>query len=278
MNRTPYAAGYFYPGAAAELKASVAALVDRRAKKEECIGLLAPHAGYVYSGAVTGAALSRVVFKDIFIIIGPSHSGLGKPFSVMTAGTWQTPLGKVEIDSDLASKIVAGSEYFEDDVEAHREEHAVEVQLPFLQYFKPDVRIVPIILADAPAAAYRDMGIELARVIKKSQKGVVIMASGDMTHHESAAIAKEKDLSAVEAMLALDIEELTRRYKTRRITMCAYPPAVVLIAAAKELGATGGELIKYQSSGDATGDYDDVVAYAGVIFKGGSHAPNRGAG
>jgi MEMO1 family protein len=278
MLRTPYAAGYFYPGTAAQLKTDVARLVDKKAKKEDAIGLLVPHAGYIYSGAVTGATISRIIFKDTFVIIGPSHSGLGKPFSVMTEGAWQTPLGKVEIDSELARKIVGISQFFEEDVEAQREEHAIEVQLPFLQYIKPDVRIVPIILYDAPVSAYIQMGKDIASAIKELKKDVVIMASGDMTHHESAAIAKEKDLSAVEAMLALDIEELTRRYKTRRITMCAYPPAVVLIAAAKELGATGGELIKYQSSGDATGDYKDVVAYAGVIFKGGSHASDRGAG
>jgi MEMO1 family protein len=278
MLRTPYAAGYFYPGTAAGLKAELARYIDKKARKEETVGLLVPHAGYVYSGAVTGAVISRIVMKNTFIIIGPSHSGLGKPFSVMTGGTWQTPLGKVEIDSELAEKIVASSRYFEEDVEAHREEHAIEVQLPFLQYLKPDVRIVPIILYDAPAAAYVQMGKDIAAAIKELKKDAVIMASGDMTHHESAAIAKEKDLSAVEAMISLDIEELTRRYKTRRITMCAYPAAVCLISAAKELGATGGELVKYQSSGDATGDYDDVVAYAGVIFKGGPDASNRKAG
>jgi AmmeMemoRadiSam system protein B len=272
MIRHPYAAGYFYPGSAAELKTTIARLVDKKAPKEEAIGLLVPHAGYQYSGAVAGATISRIVIKDTFIIIGPSHSGLGKPFSVWTEGAWQTPLGKVEIDGALAEKIVAISQFFEADVDAHLEEHAVEVQLPFLQYFKPDVRIVPVILYDAPVAAYQQMGKDIARAIKELKKDAVIMASGDMTHHESAAAAKEKDLSAVEAMLALDIDELTRRYKTRRISMCAYPSVVCTIAAAKELGCSGAELVKYQSSGDATGDYDDVVAYAGVIFKGGPHA------
>jgi AmmeMemoRadiSam system protein B len=272
MIRHPYAAGYFYPGSNAELKSAVAALVDKNAKKEDAPGLLVPHAGYIYSGAVAGATISRVNFKDTFIIIGPSHSGLGKHFSVWTEGAWQTPLGKVEIDTELAKKIVSVSEYFEPDTDAHMEEHAVEVQLPFLQYFKPDVRIVPIILYNAPTAAYIEMGKDLAKAIKSLKRDAVIMASGDMTHHESAAAAKVKDLSAVEAMIKLDIDELTKRYKSQRITMCAYPSAVVTITAVKELGATGGELVKYQSSGDATGDYSDVVAYAGVIFKGGSDA------
>ena len=269
MLRNPYVAGYFYPGTAAELKAAVAGLVDEKAPKEDAIGLLVPHAGYQYSGPVTGATISRIKFKDTFIIIGPSHSGLGKPFSVMVEGTWQTPLGKVEIDTELARKIVSVSKYLEADEEAHREEHAVEVQLPFLQYFKPDVRIVPIIIAGTGAGAYPEIGRDIARAVKELNREVVIMASGDMTHYEPQASAKEKDLYAVEAMLKLDVAELTRRYKSRRISMCAYPPLVCLISAAKVLGATWGELVKYQTSGDTSGDFTQVVGYAGVIFKGG---------
>jgi AmmeMemoRadiSam system protein B len=269
MVRHPYVAGYFYPGEAAELKATVAGLVDKKAPKENVIGLLVPHAGYVYSGPVTGATISRVKFKDTFIIIGPSHSGMGKPFSVMTAGTWRTPLGDVNIDAELAVKMVAVSNYLEADEEAHRQEHAVEVQLPFLQYFKPDVRIVPVIIAGEGAAVYPEIGRDIARAVKELKKNVVVMASGDMTHYEPHLQAKEKDLYAVEAMLKLDTAELARRYKERRITMCAFPPVMCVMAAAKELGATRGELVTYRTSGDASGDYDQVVGYAGVIFKGG---------
>jgi AmmeMemoRadiSam system protein B len=269
MIRNPYVAGYFYPGTAAELRAAVAGLVDKNAPREDAIGLLVPHAGYMYSGPVTGATVSRIKFKDTFIIIGPSHSGLGKPFSVMTGGAWRTPLGDVETDTELAEKIVAVSKYLEADEEAHREEHAVEVQLPFLQYFKPDVRIVPIIIGGGGGGAYLEIGKDIARALQELRREAVIMASGDMTHYEPHDTAKEKDLYAVEAMLALDVEELTRRYKSRRITMCAYPPVACAISAARELGATRGELVQYRTSGDATGDYTQVVGYAGVIFKGG---------
>jgi len=269
MIRNPYVAGYFYPAEAVELKATVAGLVDTKAPKVNAIGLLVPHAGYKYSGPVTGATISRIIFKKTFIIIGPSHSGLGKPFSIMVEGTWQTPLGNVEVDTGLARAIVSTSKHLKADVEAHREEHAVEVQLPFLQYFKPDVRIVPIIIGGPGADIYREIGKDIARAVKELGREVVIMASGDMTHREPQAAAKEKDLYAVEAMLNLDADELTRRYKSRRISMCAYPPVSCVISAVKELGATGGELVKYQTSGDATGDYDEVVGYAGVIFKGG---------
>ncbi len=267
MIRNPYVAGYFYPASASEIKKMLARYIDKDAPKEEAIGLLVPHAGYQYSGAVAGATISRINFKDTFIIIGPTHSGLGKPFSVMTEGTWKTPLGEVEIDSELARKIVALSSYAEADTRAHQEEHAVEVQLPFLQYIKPDVRIVPVILAGAPSEIYKEIGHSIAGAIQELGKQAVIMASGDMTHREPQTSAEAKDMKAVEAMLALDEDELTRRYQDLRISMCAHGPVVTLIAAAKELGVTGAELVKYQTSGDATGDYDEVVGYAGVIFK-----------
>jgi MEMO1 family protein len=267
MNRNPSVAGYFYPASASEIKAMMAKFVDKNAPKEEVVGLLVPHAGYQYSGAVTGATISRIKFKDTFIIMGPTHSGLGKPFSVWTEGTWKTPLGDVEVDAELAQKMVTISKHLEEDYRAHQEEHAVEVQIPFLQYIKSDVRIVPIILAGAPASTYKEIGRDIARAIRELKRETVIMASGDMTHYEPHDIAKEKDMKAVEAMLALDEDELTRRYRRLNISMCAYGPVVCLIAAAKELGATGAELVKYQTSGDATGDKSAVVGYAGVIFK-----------
>jgi len=185
----------------------------------------------------------------------------------MVEGTWRTPLGEVEVDSELARKIVDLSEYAEEDYRAHQEEHAVEVQLPFLQYIRPDVRIVPVILASAPSEIYKEIGRSIAGSIKELNREAVILASGDMTHREPQASAEEKDMKAVEAMLALDEDELTRRYKNLRISMCAHGPVVTLIAAAKELGVSGAELVKYQTSGDATGDYAEVVGYAGVIFK-----------
>ncbi len=266
MVRQPYAAGSFYPGTASELKKMVAALVDPDAARTEAIGLLVPHAGYIYSGAVAGATISRVRLTDTVIIIGPSHSGRGKPFSVMPEGTWRTPLGDVEVDEALAFELINHSGYLEADTAAHREEHAVEIQLPFLQYLKPDVKIVPIILSLAPAALYREIGRDIARTLSETGREALVLASGDMTHYEPDATAREKDYKAVEAIVALDDAELDRRYRELHITMCAFGPAMVLITVAKELGAAAGEPVKYATSGDATGDRDAVVGYAGVII------------
>jgi AmmeMemoRadiSam system protein B len=267
--RNPVVAGQFYPASASELKSMLKGMVAEKAKKQEVIGLISPHAGYIYSGPVAGATISRIKFKDTFIIMGPNHSGRGKPFSIMTEGSWQTPLGEVEIDSGLGKQILANSRYLEEDSSAHLGEHSIEVQLPFLQYFNTEFKLVPIVLAYAGGAIYKEIGKALAKAVKESGRKAVIIASSDMTHYEPQASAQRKDTQAIEAVLALDEDELLKRVEKLDITMCGFAPAVSLIVAAKELGAKGAELVKYQTSGDTTGDYSSVVGYAGIIIKGG---------
>ena len=267
MSRKPVVAGQFYPGSASELKAKIELLIDKKAKKQDVIGLVSPHAGYVYSGPVAGAVISRIKFKDTFIIIGPNHTGRGKPLSIMTQGDWKTPLGKVEIDSELAGQILADSSHLQEDDAAHQYEHSIEVQLPFLQYFKPDIRIVPIMLAYASGDVYKEIGREIAKAVKELKREVVIIASSDMTHYESQELAQKKDIQAIDAILELNEDELLRRVEELQISMCGYAPAVTLISAAKALGAKTAALVKYQTSGDVTGDYASVVGYAGIIIK-----------
>jgi hypothetical protein len=267
MARNPVVAGQFYPGSSDGLKRMIESMVDDRAEKVEVIGLISPHAGYIYSGVVAAAVISRVKFKDTFVILGPNHTGRGKDFSIMTKGAWKTPLGEVEIDSGLGRRILAVSSYLEEDHLAHQSEHSLEVQVPFLQYFKPDVRIVPIVLAHASGAIYKKIGRELASAIKESKEGIIILASSDMTHYEPHEVARRKDSQAIEAILDLDEDELLRRVDKFDISMCGYAPVASLISAAKELGAKKAELIKYQTSGDTSGDYSSVVGYAGIIVK-----------
>ncbi len=268
MIRNPVVAGQFYPESASQLKAMIEQLVDEKAEKEEVIGLVSPHAGYIYTGPVAGAVISRIRFKDTFVIIGPNHTGSGKPLSIMTEGTWKTPLGEVEIDSALGKQILAISSHLEEDYRAHQYEHSIEVQLPFLQYFKKDIKLVPIILAHATSAIYKEIGKAIAQATKDLNKEVVIIASSDMTHYEPQESAQRKDKQAIEAILDLNEDELLRRVEELKISMCGYAPVVSLISAAKELGAKGAELIRYQTSGDTTGDYTSVVGYAGIIISG----------
>ena len=267
MIRLSTVAGRFYPETAPELEALIKTMVDENAVKEDVMGMVVPHAGYPYSGSVVGACLSRINFKDTFIIMGPNHTGRGKPFSIMTEGKWRTPFGNVEIDVELARKLAATSKYLRQDEEAQRLEHSIEVQLPFLQYFKKEFKFVPIIMTLSNVEAHRQIGKEIARAIKDTKRSAIIMVSSDMTHYESQESVKQKDGQAIRAMLDLDEYELARRIEKQNITMCGIAPAISLIAAMKELDGTQAELVKYQTSGDTTGDFDSVVGYAGILFK-----------
>ncbi|MDD5127127.1 MAG: AmmeMemoRadiSam system protein B [Dehalococcoidales bacterium] len=267
MMRKPAVAGQFYPADAVRLKQMIAGLVDEKAEKQAVIGLVCPHAGYPYSGPVAGATISRARLTDTCILIGPNHTGMGKPFAVMTSGSWETPLGETAIDSELGERILAESKYLEEDLAAHQYEHSLEVQVPFLQYLKPDIRIVPIVLSHANSDVYRKIGRGLAAAIKKAGKEVVILASSDMTHYESQEMAGKKDRQAIEAILKLDGDALLARVAELDISMCGYAPVVAMLAAAKALGADKAELVKYQTSGDTTGDYSSVVGYAGILVK-----------
>ena len=273
MIREPAVAGQFYPAAAEELKSMIRGMVDEKVPKEDVIGYYAPHAGYVYSGPVVGATVSRVNFKDTCVIMGPSHTGAGAPFSILTEGTWRTPLGNVEIDSELAKAILANCSHLKEDRLAHLQEHSIEVQLPFIQYFRPDIKFVPITLSHANASIYRNIGVAIAKAIKDTGKEVVIVASGDMNHYESQKITHTKDRQAIESILKLEAGELLERVREFSISMCGYGTAACLIYAAKEMGPVKTELVKYQTSGDVTHDFEAVVGYAGIIFKGLKESP-----
>lgn len=267
MIRQPAVAGQFYPGSAAQLNKIIESFIDKNAEKNDVIGILVPHAGYIYSGAVVGAVLSRIRFTDTFIILGPSHTGEGKPYSIMTEGIWKSPLGEVKIDTKIAQKILSRSKYLQEDSLAHKYEHSIEVQLPFLQYFKPDIKIVPIILASGSGDVYKAIGLEIAQALHELNTDAVILASSDMNHYESQAISQRKDSQAIEAILNLNPDELLKRVEQQNISMCGYAPTIVMLTVANEIGNAKAELIKYQTSGDSSGDYNAVVGYAGIIIK-----------
>lgn len=267
MIRYPVVAGQFYPELPRQLKTTIERLIDKKARKVEVIGLISPHAGYIYSGTIAGAVVSSIKFKDTFVIMGPNHTGEGRPFSIMAEGTWQTPLGDVKVNSELGKQILAASNYLEEDHVAHLYEHSIEVQIPFLQYFKPDVRIVPIVLSHANGDVYKDIGRGIAGAIRQFGGDVIILASSDMTHYEPQEVARRKDTQAIEAILDLNEDELLKRIGELDISMCGYAPVVSLISASKELGAGNATLVGYQTSGDVSADYSSVVGYAGIIIK-----------
>lgn len=266
ISRKPMAAGSFYHRLPEKLAEMVESLTDNTATKEDVIGLVCPHAGYEYSGEVAGTAMSRVRLTDTVIILGPNHTGLGPSCSIMTSGTWETPLGCVDVDSDLAAKLLGNSSYLMEDIQAHLREHSIEVLLPFLQHFNKDIKIVPIVLSQTSANAYKEIGAEIADVLVDLEKDVIILASSDMTHYEPQEQVKDKDDYAIQAILKLDVDTLLERLTEQNITMCGVASVAVLMAVAKSMGAQSAELVSYKTSGDASGDYSSVVGYAGIII------------
>ncbi|MCX5713618.1 MAG: AmmeMemoRadiSam system protein B [Candidatus Omnitrophica bacterium] len=265
--REPAVSGQFYPSSVVQLRRQITSFLSQDKEKTKVIGCMLPHAGYVYSGRVAVETLSAVEIKEKIVLLGPNHTGMGEPFSIMTSGVWQTPLGGVKIASDLAKQILANSKLLQEDDLAHMHEHSLEVELPILQYFKSGIKIVPIAFLSDDTASLKQVGADIASVINlSSQKdSVMLVASSDMTHYEPLSVAEKKDAAAIEAILELNEEKLMQVIARFNISMCGYAPVVVMLAASKLLGATKARLIKYETSAAASGDATSVVGYAGII-------------
>jgi len=266
MIRKAAVAGDFYEGSKEHLQFQVDDLIEKEAVKERVIGVVAPHAGYMYSGKVAGALYSRIEFPESFVILGPNHTGLGAGAAIMTYGVWETPLGEARIDTELAQAILAHSRTLEEDHVGHLKEHSIEVQIPFLQYFDLPFQFVPICLFSHEYPVCQDVGRAVAEAIIASQKSVVIVASSDFSHYVPHEVAKQKDMKAVEAILALDPERLYKTVQRERISMCGFHPTTAALLAARALGATRAQLVRYMTSGDVTKEYNSVVGYAGLFI------------
>jgi hypothetical protein len=235
----------------------------------QIIGLICPHAGYMFSGHVAAHAYHKLALDgkpDIAILLGPNHTGYGSALAAMNEGIWQTPLGDVKIDGESADRIVQESHIIDIDDSAHRYEHSIEVQLPFLQYlYDSDFKIVPICFSMQDLSSAREVGEALATVLDR--KNGIVIASSDMTHYEPQEDAERKDRKLLEAVEAMDETKIYSIIQTRRISACGYGPIAALVTAAKILEAQEGKLLSYKTSGDVTGDYSSVVGYAAVCFK-----------
>jgi len=289
--RTPAVAGRFYPGRAEELLGEVREFTSTSKTAIEtgriaAIGCVAPHAGYIYSGGVAGAVYSRLQIPEHCVILCPNHTGKGHPLAIMASTTWQTPLGEVAADADMGARLLRRFPALQEDSAAHRAEHAIEVQLPFLQALRPGLKIVPIAVGTSNFDVLRGLGEALADVIadhhekdrheedrrEEDQRGgrpakTLIIASSDMNHYESDVITRVKDHKAIECVLALDARGLWKVVMNEDISMCGFGPTIVMLTAAKLLGAASATLVKYATSGDVSGDYESVVGYAGIIVE-----------
>lgn len=270
MIRSPAVSGQFYPDSPSKLNSMVQSMMES-VTPSKVIAAVAPHAGLMYSGYVAGALYSRIILPEVFFLLGPNHTGLGSVASVMTEGEWTIPTGRFRINSDIAHELVRRSDLVSPDIKAHLFEHSLEVQLPFIAYRAyqegsevPD--IVPIVLGPLSLDECRNLGEVLGEIIKELKLNSVIIASSDMSHYVSDSVARQKDKRAIQRILGLDPEGLYHTVKNERISMCGYIPATCALFASKRLGAKEAELVKYMTSGEVSGDYDQVVGYAGILI------------
>ena len=273
--RRPAVSGMFYAGTARELeeqiewcyKHELGPGVIPQVNNEglrEIVAIVVPHAGYYYSGPVAAHAYKKLADDGIFdtaVILGPNHTGYGYPVSVWMGATWDTPLGEVEINKTLAQSLLGG--IIRADETAHIYEHSIEVQLPWLQYLYKNIKIVPITMLVQDIETARTVG----KVISQADGNLILIASSDFTHYEPHPVAVEKDGSVIEAIVALDEEELYKRCECLNCTMCGYGPVASVIMAAKEMKAKKARLLKYATSGDTSGDFSRVVGYASIVIK-----------
>lgn len=232
------------------------------------VGFMCPHAGYIYSGPVAAHAYYNLALDgrpEVVVLFGPNHYGLGSAVAMMREGFWRTPFGDVEIDAQVADQILRESRIVDVDEAAHRREHSIELQLPFLQFlYGSAFRFVPICFLMQDLETSREVGKAAAKALLN--KNALVIASSDMTHYEPQERAERKDRKAIDAILRLDEEGLYSTVESYGISMCGYGPAMAAITAVKELGAKEAKLLCYKTSGDITGDYSAVVGYASIAF------------
>jgi len=275
--REPVVAGYFYEGEKKLLleqikscflhKLGPGKLPEIKTGKRKIIGLVVPHAGYFYSGAIAAHAYHALASDgnpQTFILLGPNHTGIGMPISAIKNGRWLTPLGELTVDSALAEKLIDNKIVLEDPV-AHSSEHSIEVQLPFLQFVYKKVKFVPICMLDQSFEACTRLANMIVKAAKN--KDAVIIASSDFSHYEAYETAYAKDAKAIDALNALDARRFYERVLSLDISICGYGPITTMMIVAKAVGAKSCEILKYATSGDVTGDKHEVVGYCAAMVK-----------
>lgn len=275
MRREPAVANAFYAGEKALLAGQVdsflsnAKLTGKSIKN--AVSYVAPHAGYKYSGQVAAFAYKALSMKkdlgsiDSFVIIGPNHTGLGYPISV-SAADWSTPIGLVKNDLELTREIARGSDRINIDEDAHRLEHSVEVQLPFLQRVVKAPRCCFVCMGDQSLDYCRTLSSAILKGAEALGRKVVVIASSDFNHYESAKTAQQKDISAINELKGLKFEQFHRKIEELEDSACGYGPITVSAMFASWMGAKSGILLKYSNSGEITHDYQSVVAYSSIAF------------
>ena len=266
MNRQPAAADRFYPGTHSALNQTIARLIPAStAEKVKAISLVSPHAGYVYSGKLACETISSAHIPESVIIIGPNHHGLGARIAV-SMSDWNMPHGIVPINMPFAQALVASSPLINADEQSHVHEHSLEVQVPFLQTFQKNLKIIPIAISQISYSDCQAVAEAITAVIKQSEKPPLLLASTDMSHYESRASATSRDKQALDRIIDLDPSGLYQTVVKNNISMCGFIPVTITLIVSKQLGATSARLVGYTDSGETSGDLNQVVGYAGFVI------------
>ena len=275
MIRQPVVAGQFYPGSKEDLENTIKSCFEHKygpgnqasGSGEKIFGIICPHAGYMYSGPTACHSFQSISSQnpELAVIIGPNHFGIGTDVATMTDAEWQTPLGRIKVDSEAAAEVVEGSRFIEIDNYSHSRDHSLEVQVPMLQAtLSNNFEILPIILRAQDLEIARDVGDAVSEIAKK--KNTIIVGSSDFTHYEENSFAHSQDMALIEPILEMDVERFYSVLREKRVTACGFGAMASTMIACKNLGATKGELLSYATSGDVSGDTESVVGYAAIKF------------
>jgi len=267
MLRLPAVAGQFYPRNPQELSA----VIERYTKqnggtKVKARACLVPHAGYMYSGTVAGAVFARLELPKKILLLGVRHYPRGEALAILSEGAWRTPLGDIAIDTTLATALRKACPLLREDSAAHSREHSLEVELPFLQVLVPGFSFAPVAVGTLQYEALKETGEAIAQVLEQAEENILIVTSSDMNHYEADDLTRYKDRKAIDCLLKLDPAALYDTCRQDEISMCGLGPAVIMLTAINRLGVSKAELVHYATSGDVSGNRDEVVGYAGMIF------------
>jgi len=279
MIRKPAVAGLFYELDPDSLRKQIEWCFKHRlgpgsipvmGSKRDIKGVIAPHAGYIYSGPVAAHTYHEIAedgFPETFIILCPNHTGMGSGVSTMKEGSWETPLGLTKIDAEFADLMIKNAGIIDSNPDAHIKEHSAEVQLPFLQYFNTDFQFVPVTMWMQDIETSTDIGNSIQKTASELGRDVVVIASTDFTHYQPQDVAQTQDMQVIDAIKAMDEKLMINRVAQLNVSMCGYGPVAATMVTTKKMGATSCEVLKYATSGDATGDKSSVVAYASAVFR-----------
>lgn len=282
MLRKPAVAGMFYPDDSEELVKTIEDCflhsfgpgkipdIESFEGNDYPVNVMVPHAGFQYSGTIAAHSyceLAKNGFPEVFIIIGPNHTGLGSEVSVFNKGEWITPLGNIQVDEEFADTLISFSDFASADFAAHMREHSIEVQLPFLQYFSNDFKIVPVVLGSQTISAANDLAAAILKAGEKLGKSYCVIASSDLSHFNIQERANKVDGFVLEDIENMDEFKLLEEIIQYNITMCGYGPVMTTMILSKMCGKNTSEILAYKTSGDISGDLSSVVGYASGIFK-----------